>query len=297
MIRSLAPDELGWFLSQYYHFIGHRDPRGLAKRVLRHARDLDHEAVRTFILVDDASGRPRAGVNLLAPEPDEDDQNLHLSNFWYLERPEDLGELIRKLLARHPHEAAHAPLYNLPTERVRTLEPIFAGQGFRHESICELAFELADLPPLGLPLVLEAWTHGSDAGFREVYEAAEACSVSDAAWAYLKRARGPFLPDNWFILRETLDQPPVGYAFYGALRSGLDGIYHLAAAGVLQEHRHSSEMLRRVVLTSMHELAARSPLGRLETQLAERDPKLIEIFASLGFDTEDRYRAFVRRPA
>jgi hypothetical protein len=295
VIRSLAPDELGWFLSQYYAFLGHRDPRGLAKRVLKDARDLDHEAVRSFIYLD-AFDRPRAGANVLAPLPGEDDQNLHLSNLWHVGDPQDLGWLLSRLLARHPHEAAHAPLYNLPAAHVQGLAPVFEAQGFALETVCELAFELADLPPLGLPLVLEAWTHESDEGFREVFEQAEAEAVSDARWAYLKRSRGSFSPDLWFIARETLDQPPVGYAFYGAERKGIDGVYYLTAAGVLQEYRFSSEMLRRLVLSSMHELAARSPLGRLETSLGGRDPKLLEIFGLLGFDTEARYRAFVKLP-
>ena len=294
MIRSLAPDELTWFLSQYYAFLGHRDPRGLARRVLQHARDLDHEAVRSFVLV--LEGRPKAGANVLAPRPDEDDQNLYLSNFWFERDEADLERLLRTLLARNPHEAAHAPLYNFAPERIRGLEALFARLGFALETACDLAFDLAELPPLGLPLVLEAWSHTSDAGFRDLVEEAEAGPLSDATWAWFKRRRGSFSPDLWFIARETLDQAPVGYAFYGAQRKGLDGVYYLTAAGVLQEHRVSSEMLRRVVLSSMHELAARSPLGRLETTLSLNDPKLVHIFESLGFDTEARYPLFFKGP-
>lgn len=296
MIRSLAPDELAWFLAQYYAFIGHRDPRGLARRVLRRARDLDHEAVRSFIYLEDATLRPLAGVNVLAPEPEADDQNLYLSNFWYEVAAQDLVKLVSKLLERQPHEAAHMPLYNVPRAQAQALEPLLAEQGFALERVCDLSFDLADLPPLGLPLVLEAWSHQSDAGFREVVQQAEAQPVSDGLWAYLKRRRGRFSPDLWFIARETLDQPPVGYAFFGSESKGLDGSYYLTAAGVLQEHRVSSEMLRRLVLSAMHELASRSPLGRLETSLSLEDAKLVEIFASLGFDTEDRYQQFVRRP-
>lgn len=293
MIRSLAPDELIWFLSRYYAFLGHRDPRGLAKRILSHARDLDHEAVRTFVLLE--GGLPKAGANVLAPEPEADDQNLHLSNLWYEDDPADLGRLLGRLLARHPHEAAQAPLYNFPRERVAALRPVFEGLGFALLALCELAFELAELPPLGLPLVLEAWSHRSEAAFRELYERCEG-PVSDAAWAYLKRRHGSFAPDLWFLARETLDQEPVGYAFFGARRPGLDGSYHLIAAGVLLEHRHSSEMLRRLALSAMHELASRSPLGRLETTVGSDDPKLIHIFESLGFDAEGRYRLFFRGP-
>jgi hypothetical protein len=64
----------------------------------------------------------------------------------------------------------------------------------------------------------------------------------------------------------------------------------------LQEHRTSSEMLRRVVISSMLELAAQSPLGRIETSLTLSDKKLVQIFESLGFDTFNRYKQFVKRP-
>jgi hypothetical protein len=120
--------------------------------------------------------------------------------------------------------------------------------------------------------------------------------VGDHAWAYFKRWRGSFTPDLWFMARETLDQPPVGYAFFGAKVQGIDSVYYLTAAGVLQEHRTSSEMLRRVVISSMLELAAQSPLGRIETSLTMADPKLVQIFESLGFDTFHRYKQFVKRP-
>lgn len=297
MIRSLAPDELSWFLSRYYSFLGHSDPRGLARRVLEHARDLDHEAVRTFIYLDDASGIPKAGVNLLAPKPEDDDQNLYLSNLWFAERAEDLKLLVSKLLDRHPHEAAHVPLYNFSARHLQALSEVFLPLGFSYREVCELEFELAELPPLGLPLVLEAWTHESDALFRQVYQQAERTSVSDAAWAYLKRYRGAFYPDLWFILRETLDQAPVGYAFFGAEQRGLDGSYYLTKAGVMQAHRVSSEMLRRLVLSVLHELAARSPLGRVQTTIGSEEQKLIQIFELLGFDSRRRYAQFIKQPS
>ena len=295
MIRSLAPDELPWFLSQYYQFIGHNDPRGLARRVLEHARDLDHEAVRSFVYIDDSTKLPKAGLNLLAPQPDHDDQNLYLSNLWFEEDAADLKHLITKMLARHPHEAAHAPLYNLSKTRISELKPVFEALGFVLEGAFDLEFSLSELPPLGLPLLIEAWSHGSDEQFREVFETAEA-EVSDARWAWLKRWRGRFLPSLWFIARETLDLPPVGYAFYGTEQEGIDGVYYLTAVGVLQEHRFSSEMLRRLVLSSLHELASLSPLGRVETTLPTTDAKLIQIFELLGFDTFNRYQRFIKRP-
>ena len=296
MIRSLAPDELTWFLSRYYAFIGHGDPRGLARRVLEHARDLDHEAVRTFVFLDDTTGRPKAGLNVLAPKHDADDQNLYLSNLWFESSAGDLHHLVATMLARFHHEAAHVPLYNLAAEKIEALQAVFHPLGFALEGACDLTFSLSDLPPLGRPLVIEAWSYESDEGFREVFETAEARSVSDHYWAWLKRWRGKFLPKFWFITRETLDQAPVGYAFYGAEHEAIDGVYYLSAVGVLQEHRHSSEMLKRVVLSSLHELASISPLGSVETTLSTQDSKLIQIFELLGFDTFSRYRRFIKRP-
>jgi hypothetical protein len=297
VIRSLAPDELSWFLSRYYRFLGHSDPKGLARRVLEHARDLDHEAVRSFILIDDSSNRVKAGVNLLAPKPEDDDQNLYLSNLWYEEHAADLQFLVSRLLSRHHHEAAHVPLYNFSKRHIDALTEVFVPLGFRYGGVCELEFDLAHLPPLGLPLVLEAWTHESDALFRTVYERAEATTLSDAAWAYLKRYRGAFYPDLWFILRETLDQEPVGYALFGAEQRGLDGSYYLTKAGVMQAHRVSSEMLRRLVLSVLHELAARSPLGRVRTTIDSNEQKLIQIFELLGFDSRRRYAQFIKQPS
>ena len=86
------------------------------------------------------------------------------------------------------------------------------------------------------------------------------------------------------------------YAFYGQYRDGVDGVYYLTAAGVLAEHRSSSEMLKRLVISSMHELATRSPFGRLQTLVTQQDPKLIEILESVGFRRRDAYPAFIKRP-
>ena len=93
----------------------------------------------------------------------------------------------------------------------------------------------------------------------------------------------------------------MGYAFYGLLdegliEPGLEGRYTLTAAGVLEALRGSTQMLRRLILSSMHELAAQSPLGFLETTVSEGDPKLIRILETLGFTTEDRYKVFSQTP-
>lgn len=295
MIRNVAPDELEWFLAHYYASIGHPDPRGLAHRAIRKL-NIETEAARSFILLE--GERPRAGAYLKAPEPDADDQNLFLSSLWFDGSPAYLSHLVGGLLQKHPHEAAHFPLLSLTPERTEALTPVFEGLGFALEEEFELAFELVDLPPLGVPLVLEAWSPESEETFREVYAAAEGEEPSDEAWAYLKRLRGPFVPDLWFVARETLDQFPVGYAFYGMQQGepGVEGIYSLSKIGVSAAHRGSSEMLKRLALSSMHELAAQSPLGSIRTTVNAHDPKLIRIFEGLGFVVTHQYRVFTRVP-
>ncbi len=298
MIRALSSSELQWFLAQHYTFIGHSDPRGFAHWAVGSLRDADAEAAKSFVLMD---ASPKAGAHVRAPEPDEDDQNLYLSNVWFSDDPADLETLLRDLLRTHPHEAAHYPLHGLLEGTVARLEPVFTSLEFRLQTARDLRFSLSELPPLGVPLLLEAWTEENDAGFADVFRLAEGRAPSDEAWAYLKRRRGPFRPDLWFIARETLDQPPVGYAFYGLLDEGLvepgiEGRYYLAAAGVLETFRGSSAMLRRLILSSMHELAAQSPLGWLETTVSETDPKLVRILETLGFTTKSRYQIFSRTP-
>ncbi len=293
MIRSLAPDELAWFLSQSFAFVGHSDPNGLARRLLTNIREIDAEARRSFVFIE---GRPKAGAHVIIPNIQEDQFNLLISNIWYEDQVTDLLTLLETLLGDIDHKAAYISLHTFSPQLISDFEPFFKGLGFRLEEVCELSFDLSDVPPLGLPVVLEAWDYLSDAGFREVYQMSEGLSLGDHAWSYLKRGQGSFDPDLWFIARETLDQPPVGYAFYTTKSSSLDGIYALIAAGVLPEHRHSSEMLRRVVILSMLYLASQSPFGRIETALPTHDRKLIQIFESLGFNTKNRYKHFVNRP-
>jgi len=293
LIRTLAPDELTWFLSQSLRFLQHSDPKGLAARLTKHVHDIDAEADAAFVLIE---GEPLAGVHVIAPEPDEDDQNLHLSNLWFTRNEADLEKLLRHVFASHHYEAVHFPLFNYGALQVDKIAAVFERLGFALERACDLDFELTDLPPLGTPLVLEAWSHDADDDFQVLFETAEAKQLSDEYWAWLKRWRGRFSPDLWFIARETLDQDAAGYAFFGATKEGIDGVYYLTAAGVLPEHRQSSEMLRRLVISSLHELASISPLGRVETTVTTQDPKLIQIFESLGFDTFNRYQRFIKRP-
>ena len=299
MIRSLAPDELEWFIASYYDFLGHSDPRHFARRAVRSMQSAPHhieqEAERSFILFSKGDV-PLAGAHIIAPEPEDDDQNLYLSNIWFKRDAEDLQTLLEKLFHKFDHEAAHCPLYNFSAARLERVTPVFEALGFTLRHAYDLEFELSELPPLGTPLVLEAWNEESDAMFQEVYKEAEGQEPSDGFWAWLKRWRGPFRPNLWFLGSETLDQEPVGYAFYGMYRDGVDGVYYLTVAGVLAEHRDSADMLKRLMISSMHELATRSPFGRLQTLVTQQDPKLIDILESLGFRRRDAYPAFIKRP-
>ncbi len=294
MIRSLAPDELPWFLSQTFAFMGHRDPTGFAFRSVKQLRDAELEADHCFILMENR--KAVAGVYVIAPAKGEDDLNLYLANPWFISDATQLERLLRQVFARFHYEAIHFPLFNYSELLIKKLEPIFNSLGFFLEETCDLRFELSELPPLGIPVILEAWSYQADQLFSQTYRQAEDPELSDEYLAWLKRWRGPFQPDLWFLGRETLDQDPIGYGFFGAHKTGIDGIYYMTAIGALAEYRHSSEMLRRLVLSCMHELASQSPLGLIETSMSMKDAKLIQIFESLGFETLNRYDKFIKRP-
>ncbi len=294
MIRSLAPDELVWFLSRAYAFLGHSDPMRFASQMALRLREPTREGNRTHVLF--RQGQPVAGIYAVPPEVDQDDQSLLLSHPFYEHSADDLTLLLRALLERFDHEAVYVPLHGYPAERIAALEPVFADLGFVLDKVHDLIFDLNDVPPQGMPLVLEAWNLEAEGAFRRLYEEAEG-AIGDRRWAWMKRWRGRFLPDLWFLARETLDQEPVGYAFTGAFRTDVDGRYYLTAAGVLPEHRGSSDMLKRLLVSLLHELSSRSPFGVIETTLSKNDPKLIRILESLGFETTDRYRLFIKRPA
>lgn len=297
VIRNLAPDELVWFLNRVLAFQGHADPMGLAQRLQPLLRDPRRDAGLAFVLLSEGE-TPQAGAVVRAPDPDDDQQNLILSQLWY-GRPEALEQLLRELFARFPHEAAYAPLHGLLEPTVAQLAAVLEPLGFRRDRVCDLRFDLAEVPPIGTPLVLEAWSEAAEAEFRDTYGRAEG-ELGDAAWAWLKRWRGRFSPDLWFLARETLDQDAVGYAFCGASEAAgvsvVDAGYYLTAAGVVADRRDSSAMLRRLVVSLLQELSARSPLGSIETTLSVRDPKLIDILRSLGFLRLEEYGVFVRTP-
>ena len=66
--------------------------------------------------------------------------------------------------------------------------------------------------------------------------------------------------------------------------------------GVLPRYRHDSEMLRRLLLSLLHELSGISPFGTVTADLPDSDPKLIDILASLGFETAERIPLLMKHP-
>lgn len=296
MIRNLEPDELVWFMRQALAFVEHADPQGLSLRLHSRLKDAAADAARCYVHVPPA-GPPTAGLYLTLKGGGNGAKEAQLSSVWHEHDEGALQALVAHLIDREEAELVTVPLHLLGVERAAGLELLLAPLGFQRDELKRLRFELTDVPPLGSPLVLEAWAPGAEGAFRELYEAAEATTVSDARWSYLKRSGGPFQPDLWFVARETLDQDAVGYAFLGATTSEVDAAYRLTAVGVGQHLRADSEMLRRLVLTVLLELAGRSPFGTVEAQLGRADPKLVEILASLGFLTVEVTPVLVKLPA
>lgn len=300
MIRSLTPDELPWFLARAFAYLGHRDPWGLAQRSVARLRDARRDAARAWVLESavGAAGAPTAGVVAWPPDPDRDDPTLRLAQPWHDgDDPAPFVELVGELLHRQPHEAVELDLSALRPGRAATLGEALAPLGFETDGLRSLGFELAETPPLGRPLVLEGWRLAADPEFRSFVAEAEGVALREGRWAWLKRAHGPFTPDLWFLAYETLDQPPVGYALAGRRRGGVDGELALTAAGVARKHRGSTEMLRRLLLTLLHELAAESPAGCLRAEFSTTDTKLVAIMRSIGFEVGDVRPVLRRLPA
>lgn len=304
MIRPLASDELVWFLARSFAFVGHRDPWGLARRSVARLRDPRRDASRAWIVVPDGgvgaaaeAVEPVAGLVAWPPAADLDDPTLRLAQPWFV--GDDLAPfeaLVAHVLARHPHEAVELDLAAVPTAAASAMEGALAASGFAADALRPLAFDLAEVPPLGRPLVLEAWRLDVDPAFRAFVAGAEEQPLGDGRWAWLKRAHGRFTPDLWCMAYETLDRPPVGYALAGRRRAGVDGEFALTAIGVAAPHRGSTEMLRRLVLSVLHEFAGASPLGRVRAELSDRDPKLVAILRSVGFDVGDPRPVLRRLP-
>lgn len=296
MKRSLRPDELPWFVARSLAFVGHPDPHALALRLAPRLGDARRDAAASFVWQSD-DGAPGAGIVAIAPDPGDDERTLRMALPWFDGPPEGLVALVAAIGEQVDHEAAEVDLAGVPADRVERLADALAGEGFDLEVVRVARFELSDAPPLGRPLALEAWRLEVDVALRELVGRSEGWSLSDARWAWLKRAGGPFRPDLWFLAGEAPDRPALGYALCGTRAVGVDATYTLATAGVAPEHRGSTEMLRRLVLTLLHELAGVSPLGRVVAQVSQRDPKLVEILRSLGFEVDAPRPTLRRLPA
>ncbi len=295
MIRTLEPDELAWFMRQALAFVGHTDPRGLAQRLNSQLKDAVTEAEHCYVYAPDA-GPPTAGLYLVAKGGGYGARQLQLLSVWHDNDALALAQLVEHLLSREAAEAATMALHLIGDGRSQELAALLAPLGFKRDVLRRLRFELTDVPPLGRPLVLEAWQPGSEQDFRELYDDSEGEKVSDASWSYLKRRAGRFQPDLWFAAREALDQPTVGYAFTSSATREIDATYELTGVGVRRRYRGDSEMLKRVVVTTLQELSFRSPAGVVDTVLGAGDPKLIAILGSIGFVTVEQLPALVKLP-
>ncbi|MFO7545073.1 MAG: hypothetical protein R6W77_06220 [Trueperaceae bacterium] len=295
MIRNLAPDEVVWFIGRALAFLGHPEPHAMSMRLGNRLRDAVQDARHCFVLERDAAA-PSAGMHVVAPEPADDVRTMVITSPWHDDDPDGFVELLDTVLRKNAHEAVLVRLHSMSSARRDDLTRLIEPFGFVPDELRRLRFELSDVPPIGAPLVLEAWQPDADAAFRSLFQRAEGRMLGDAGWAFLKRRHGPFRPDLWYLARETLDQDPVGYAFCGTRARGVDASYALDAVGVLQEHRSDSEMLRRLLVSTLQELSSMSPMGVVDTELGQGDPKLIDILASLGFVEVERMPALLRMP-
>ncbi|MEX2502364.1 MAG: hypothetical protein WD336_08300 [Trueperaceae bacterium] len=295
MIRKLAADELVWFLARSLAFAGHADPTGAAMRLGPRLRDARRDAERTWVWQPPGASVPKAGLHLLPPTPQADDRTARLAQPGHDGDAEGARAFVQHVLERTPHDAATLPLDAVPGARRDVYASWLTPLGFVTASRERLRFDLAEVPPLGTPLALESWSAEVDAAFRATYREAEGTRTGDGRWSWLKRHGARFRPDLWFLARPSPDREAVGYAFCHGT-DGLEGRYVLTAAGVLPPFRESTEMLRRLLLTTLHELAARSPVGSLIAETDAEDPKLARILTSIGFDPVDRSVTLERRP-
>ncbi len=282
MVRNLAPDEVVWFIGKALGYLGHSDPKAMSLRLGPLLADSRRDGDSCYVMTH-VERAPSAGVFLKPPDVNADSLGLRFASPWHDGEPDDLRALFEHLLERFEHDHAYLDLHSLSEARRAELTELLAPLGFARDELHHLRFELSEVPPIGVPLVLDAWSQDHDGEFRSFYAAAEARHVTDSAWSYLKRASGPFHPDLWFLGRETLDQDCVGYAFFGTTEQRIDARFNLDAVGVRRDLREDSGMLRRLVISALLELSGISPMGVVDASISGSDPKLAGILRSLGF--------------
>ncbi len=296
MVRNLAPDEVVWFIGRALSYLGHSDPKAMSLRLGSLLADSRGDAGACYVLTHEGRS-PSAGVYLKVGDPNSDSLGLSFESPWHDGDADDLRVLIGALLERFEHDHAYLRLHSLSEARRLELAASLEPLGFERDERHRLRFELSEVPPIGVPLVLDAWSENQDHDFRSFYSAAEARPVSDQAWSYLKRASGPFHPDLWFLARETLDQSSVGYAFFGTNEQRIDARYGLDGVGVRRDLRDDSSMLRRLLISALLELSSISPMGVVDADISGQDPKLIGIMRSLGFREVERVPLLAKLPS
>lgn len=295
MVRNLAPDEVVWFIGKALAYLGHSDPKAMSLRLGPLLADSRGDGDACFVMTH-SDRAPSAGVFLKPPDPTSDSLGLRFASPWHDGEPGDLRVLIEHLLARFEHDHAYVDLHSLGDSHRLELAELLKELGFVLDELHQLRFELSEVPPIGVPLVLDAWSQKQDIEFRNFYAAAEAKTVTDGGWSYLKRASGPFHPDLWFLARETLDQNCVGYAFFGTTEQRIDARFSLDAVGVRRDLREDSGMLRRLVISALQELSGISPMGVVDASIGSSDPKLTGILRSLGFRETARVPLLAKLP-
>jgi len=267
---------------------------GLARRLEPALRDVRRDAALAHVW-HPPGGQPLAGGVVRRPSDEAVDSTVGLSVLWHEGDEVAARRFVEAILASVRHDAVAVDLQGVPAGVASAWLAWLSPLGFIPRERVALTFDLADVPPLGVPLMLDAWRQESDGAFRDLYAMAEGMDVGDAHWSWRKRHGGRFQPDLWFLARETPEQEAMGYAFcHGG--EGFDATYRLEAAGVVPERRTSSESARRLVWTVLQELAGRSPFGIVVTECDANDRPWIDILHALGFTTRTRRRFLERTP-
>lgn len=294
VVRHVALDELAWFLTETLRFAGHGHPGALGRDLTSRLRDPRRDAERCWVDVS-RQGAPTAGAVVRPPHEDDDERTVALGPMWFVGDVDAARGFVREVLASIPHDAVVVDVSDARPALVARLEAWLHPLGFDTRRSVRMVFPLVDTPPLGAPYAIEAWTPENDAVFKNTVEASEGRRVSEARWSWWKRKGGAFRPDTWFVHRITPDQDPVGYALCHG-EGDLDGAHVIEAAGVVASERGSTEAVRRLLITTLLELAAMSPWGTATIDADDGDPKWARILERIGFDSVSHRVVLERRP-